>query len=143
MKITKALSIKQPWLWHILAHYKDIEIRTWNTKFRGYFALHASKTFDSQGYDYIKSIFTTMPLKNLFERGQILGIACLHDVIEFDDYKKFYDYRARHLNNPSWFDGRQKGFILQDIKPIPSIEMNGKLNFFNIDIEVDYEPPTT
>ena len=136
MKITKALSIKQPWMWLILNHFKDIELRTWNTKFRGYFALHASKTFDSWGYNYVSAI-QTMPLKNLFERGKILGIACLYDVIEFEEYNKFYEYRARHLNNPSLFVGNQKGFVLQDIKSIPPIEMKGKPNFFNIDIEVE------
>jgi len=138
VRITKALSIHQPWLFCILSHYKDIEIRTWNTKFRGYFALHASKTFDTKGYDYLKeNTHLQLPLKNLFERGKILGIANLYDVKFFEGYQEFYDYKDRHLNNPSWFDGSQKGFILQDIKMIDPIELKGRLNFFNVDLEVE------
>lgn len=38
----KALSIKQPWLHAILTEGKRIENRTWQTKHRGWIALHAS-----------------------------------------------------------------------------------------------------
>jgi delta-aminolevulinic acid dehydratase/porphobilinogen synthase len=33
----KTLSIKQPWAELILENKKTIEIRSWSTKFRGYF----------------------------------------------------------------------------------------------------------
>lgn len=42
----KVLSIRQPWAWLIMTGLKDIENRTWNTDFRGRFAIHASKKFD-------------------------------------------------------------------------------------------------
>ena len=38
----KALSIKQPWVHAILHEGKDVENRTWTTKYRGWIALHAS-----------------------------------------------------------------------------------------------------
>ncbi len=50
----KALSIKQPWAWAIVNGYKTIENRTWKTKFRGAFLIHASKQFDKKGYEWIK-----------------------------------------------------------------------------------------
>jgi ASCH domain len=40
----KALSIQQPWAWAIIYAGKNIENRTWNTHFRGTFAVHASGT---------------------------------------------------------------------------------------------------
>jgi hypothetical protein len=46
MKGMKALSIRQPWSYLICAGYKDIENRTWPTKFRGRVYIHAGKRFD-------------------------------------------------------------------------------------------------
>jgi len=40
--IMKALTIKQPWVHAILHEGKDIENRSWQRNFRGWFALHAS-----------------------------------------------------------------------------------------------------
>ena len=34
-KTIPALSIQQPWAWFIVNGYKDVENRTWSTKFRG------------------------------------------------------------------------------------------------------------
>ncbi len=38
----KTLSVKQPWAWLICSGIKDIENRTWPTKFRGRVLIHAS-----------------------------------------------------------------------------------------------------
>lgn len=40
----KALSIRQPYVSEILAGTKTREFRSWPTRYRGRFALHASKT---------------------------------------------------------------------------------------------------
>jgi len=48
----RALSIRQPWAWAIL-HGKDVENRTWVTRVTGEFLIHASKTFDLEGYQWL------------------------------------------------------------------------------------------
>jgi len=45
-----ALSIQQPWAWAIIHGGKDVENRTWPTKFRGRFLVHASRKFDWEGF---------------------------------------------------------------------------------------------
>jgi hypothetical protein len=40
----KALSIQQPWAWAIIHAGKRVENRTWSTRFRGPFFIHAGKT---------------------------------------------------------------------------------------------------
>jgi hypothetical protein len=40
----KAMSIKQPWVHAILHEGKDIESRSWQRHFRGWVAIHASKS---------------------------------------------------------------------------------------------------
>ena len=37
------LSIRQPWAWLIVNGYKDIENRTWSTRFRGKVLIHGMK----------------------------------------------------------------------------------------------------
>ena len=44
----KALSIKQPFAELILQERKKIEIRKWNTDFRGEFLIHSSKKSDEK-----------------------------------------------------------------------------------------------
>ena len=44
----KALSLKQPFAELIVSGKKTIELRNWNTKFRGKFLIHASKIPDSE-----------------------------------------------------------------------------------------------
>jgi hypothetical protein len=38
-----ALSIKQPWSWLIVFGHKDIENRSWPTRYRGRFLIHAGR----------------------------------------------------------------------------------------------------
>ena len=42
--LNKAISIKQPWAYLICAGIKDVENRTWATKYRGRVYIHASGT---------------------------------------------------------------------------------------------------
>jgi hypothetical protein len=134
LKYERALSIRQPWVYLILEHYKDIEIRTWNTKYRGLIALHASKTFDKEGYAYLKTrgYFKDMKSED-FTTGAILGIANLKNVISFEYKTEFFNYKSRHLNDEQWYDGRQKGFILKDVKRIDPIECKGALGIFRLE----------
>ncbi|HDU8694716.1 TPA: ASCH domain-containing protein, partial [Morganella morganii subsp. morganii] len=39
----KAISIRQPWAWLIVNGHKDIENRSWRTKYRGQVLVHASQ----------------------------------------------------------------------------------------------------
>jgi len=49
--LMKALSVRQPWAWLIANNLKPIENRTWPTRYRGAFLIHAGQTFDLQGQD--------------------------------------------------------------------------------------------
>ena len=139
MKIFRALSIRQPYCWAILNHYKDIEIRAWNTNYRGYIALHAGKKIDHNDYLLLKDMDIPLPLESTLETGKILGYAYLYDVIHYTEYKRFYDQHDRHRNRSSWWDGRQKGFILQDVQKIKPIEYKGQLSLFNVDLDVEVD----
>lgn len=55
MQPTKAITIKNPWAWLIANGIKDIENRTWRTKFRGTVLIHSAATW-YQGFNYHKQL---------------------------------------------------------------------------------------
>ena len=44
----KCLSLRQPYAELIVSGRKTIELRKWNTRFRGEFLVHASKAIDKE-----------------------------------------------------------------------------------------------
>jgi len=130
----KALSIRQPWAWLICAGYKNIENRTWSTKFRGRIYVHTGKKPDIDGWQHLEEcyenypngtewidVFQTTPQKLLDICGCIIGEV---DIVDYVTESK-----------SPWFIGRY-GFVLANPvlydKPIPCM---GKLGFFEPKIE--------
>lgn len=106
----KALSVRQPWAHLIIHHGKDIENRTWATKYRCPLLIHAGKTIDSYAYE-IKLIQSDLQL------GQCVGIVDLIDCVTDSDSK--------------WFDG-PFGFVLANPRPIKPFPYKGQLGFFEV-----------
>ena len=85
----KALSVRQPWAWLIVNGHKDIENRTWATRHRGPFLIHASKGMTATEYEDVCSFLAAdarlrhlnhiLPLPKELERGGIVGQATLTD----------------------------------------------------------------
>lgn len=119
----KAITIKQPWASLICEGIKDIENRTWNTKFRGIVLIHAgAKDFDFRGQmtseyqrEFIKGI------EKPYVKGAIIGSVEIVDCVKSIDnpnkvWGNMYCYHWV-LANPIMFT-----------KPIPA---KGKLSFWN------------
>lgn len=138
----KALSIRQPWAWLIVrpdltdpqqraaavaaGEIKDIENRTWATKHRGPFLVHAGQTFDMEGYLWVKGRFPKIPLPRpgQYDLGGIVGQAVLTDSIPPE--------KARDGQLKSrWYMG-EHAFMVGDSKPLPFRKAKGKLNFFEV-----------
>lgn len=121
----KALSIKQPWAELILQGRKKIELRKWNTQFRGEFLIHSSKTEDK---DSMKKFgFKELPT------GFILGKVDLVNVKKYNNNKEFSKDKNLHLAGREWGD---HGFILKNPKRIKKIKHKGNLGFWNFNREL-------
>jgi hypothetical protein len=119
---TIALSIKQPWAWLIVHGYKDAENRTWQTKFRGPFLVHAGKHFDRDGYEQAARMLRSsrgveLPPPEAFQTGGIVGMATVVDCVR----------RCPSI----WFTG-PFGLTLADAKPLDFKPMRGQLKFFEV-----------
>ena len=120
----KTLSLKQPWAELILQGKKKIEIRKWNTKFRGRFLIHASKNPDEIAMK--KFGFNDLSC------GFIVGEAELIDVKEYKGENEFERDKNLHLADDSWGN---YGFILKNVKRIKPIPAKGNLGFWDFELK--------
>ncbi len=115
----KALSLKQPFAELIVSRKKTIELRTWNTKFRGNFLIHASKIPDSKAMKEFG--FEKLPV------GKIVGEAELIEVKKYENDLEHKKDKNKHLANSLW---GKYGFVLKNAKRIKPIDAKGKLGFW-------------
>ncbi len=124
----KALSLKQPFAELVVSGKKTVELRKWNTKFRGDFLIHASKNPDKKAMK--KFGFDELPL------GFIIGKSKLIDVKKYLSKEECNKDKDKHLANFSW--GRF-GFILENSKRIKPIPAKGSLGFWNFNYQKTFK----
>ncbi|WP_277963852.1 ASCH domain-containing protein [Pseudomonas sp. RIT-To-2] len=121
----KALSIRQPWAWLIIHGGKDIENRSWHTKHRGRFLVHASKGMTRAEYNQATWVAgplgVTIPQFEELQRGGIIGSIELVDSVD-------------HSDSP-WYMGA-KGFTLRNPQTLEFMPRKGQLNFFDVPDEL-------
>lgn len=115
------LSIRQPWAWLIIHGGKDIENRTWTTKFRGRFLVHAAKGMTRGEYEdaydvaMVANPAILFPTFESLQRGGIIGGVELVDCV-------------RESDSP-WYMG-DVGFVLRKPVALPFVPLKGQLGFF-------------
>jgi hypothetical protein len=117
-----ALSILQPWAWLIANGHKDIENRTWSTRFRGRFLIHAGKKFDIDGHTFVKETFSHIRLPENFERGGIVGVARITNCVQ--------------QSASPWFFGPY-GFVIDQAHALSFQPARGQLGFFRPEVAED------
>lgn len=116
----KALSIRQPWAWAIVHAGKDIENRSWATKFRGPVCIHAANGMTKRemhaALQFMEDAGITLPATMPMRKGGIIGVAEITDCVS--------------SSASPWFMG-QYGFVLRNARPVPFIPVKGALSFFD------------
>lgn len=115
----KVLVVRQPWAWLIVNGYKDIENRTWSTRFRGTLMIQASANLPSksaldEGRLFARKCGAKVPED--LETGGIVGMVQLDDCVT----------RSRS----KWFTG-PVGWVLSKPKRLPLIPLKGQLGLFD------------
>jgi hypothetical protein len=128
---TVAISIRQPWAFAIIHGGKDIENRTWRTKYRGPVLVHASKGMTRDEWDDFREFIHGADLRGDWcagkrpadlQRGGVVGVVDIIDCVR---------------EHPSpWFFG-PVGFVLANPRPLEFRPCRGALGFFTP------EPPMT
>ena len=123
----KCLSICQPFAELIIQNKKTIELRTWNTKIRGEFLIHAPIKIRKEDYKKLK-------IKEKLTTGAIIGKVELYDVKKYESLKEIQmDKKKHHASIVS--QKKRFGFILKNAKPfrVP-IPWKGQLGFFDVNL---------
>ena len=118
----RAISIRQPWAWLIVHGYKDIENRSWKTKYRGPVYIHAGKLLSKDEFIDAELVANglgiTIPQPDELTFGSIIGIATITNCVS--------------ESNSPWFSGAY-GFKLKNATPLDNpIPYRGQLGFFKV-----------
>lgn len=89
----KCLSLKQPYAELVASGKKTIELRKWNTKFRGEFLVHASKIPNREACERIKVD------PKFLVTGAVIGKAILYDVKVYSTERSFLQDIDKHLGS--------------------------------------------
>lgn len=123
----KCLSISQPFADLIISGKKSIELRSWNTSFRGDFLVHAPLKirFEDSKRLMINKKFVT---------GAIIGKVQLHNVKKYGSIKEIEMDQKCHMASKK-SQKKTYGFILKNAKPLRiPIPWKGQLGLFDVDI---------
>ncbi len=125
----KCLSISQPFADLIIRGKKTIELRRWNTNFRGEFLIHSPKKIRTEDCKRLK-----INPKNLV-KGAIVGKAEIYDVKKYNSKTELIKDSKKHLSSKS-FQNNKYGFLIKNVKPfrIP-VPTKGQLGFFEVKLE--------
>ena len=123
----KCLSICQPFAELIIQNKKTIELRTWNTNFRGEFLVHAPIKIRKEECRKLK-------MEQKFTTGAIIGKAELCDVKKYESLKEIQADKNKHFSSKTVHE-KTFGFILKNAKSfrVP-ISWKGQLGFFDADL---------
>lgn len=123
----KCLSISQPFADLIISGKKSIELRNWNTTFRGEFLVHAPRKIRIEDCKRLK-------IDPKVRTGVIIGKVSLYDVKKYNSRKELMQDKKFHLASKK-FQNKKYGFMLKNPKALKiPIPMKGKLGFFDVEI---------
>lgn len=129
MPIAKCLSVSQPFADMIVKGKKTIELRKWNTGFRGEFLIHSPveiRTEDCKRLGIDESGLRT---------GAIIGKATIYDVKVYGTKKEWQDDKKYHFA-PGEMSDAKYGFLLKNAKEFKvAVPQKGKLGFFDVSLD--------
>lgn len=135
----KCISVHQPWAYLSAAGHRKIEVRSWDTKYRGPILIHAGLSIEWDEYERLNlpdTRRTNWDIKQLVV-GSIIGQATITKT-ELVTESRWEELSLLHLeggkrcydnNTYCWF--LMKARLFQ--KPIPCL---GRLGFFDVSFEL-------
>jgi ASCH domain len=109
----KIISIRQPWASLIASGAKDVENRTWPTRYRGPILIHASQRPDNISREDIERRFGISPPSRQ-PLGGVVGIADIVDCMKTHESK--------------WYAQDHYAFVLMNARPLPFVRWRGALS---------------
>lgn len=130
----KGLAMSQPWAELLVSGRKKIEVRTMNTKHRGWFYIYAARK-DTKDLVVKEFGFENLPM------GVIIGKAFIKDVKKYTTDKDFYKDSLLHLATrklielEGWVLKNKYGYIISKVKRLKPIPYRGMPGFFPVKLK--------
>ena len=123
----KCLSVSQPFAELIILGKKTIELRKWNTNYRGELLIHAPLKIRKEDAKRLK-------IDKKFVTGAIVGKVEIYDVKKYDSQKQVKSDQKFHFASRNFHD-RTYGFLLKNAKAfrVP-ISYKGQLGLFEAEL---------
>ena len=123
----KCLSVSQPFANLIVQGKKTIELRRWNTNFRGEFLIHSPLKIRKEDCNRLK-------ITEKLITGAIIGKAEIYDVKKYKSNSEIKKDSKKHLASNKFQS--KYGFLIKNAKqfriPIPC---KGQLGFFDVNLK--------
>jgi ASCH domain-containing protein len=109
----KILSVRQPWASLIVSGAKDVENRTWSTRYRGPILIHAAQRADDVTSDEIERRYGIRPPFDM-PLGGVLGLAEIVGCVR------------GHCS--VWYAPAHWAFVLRNARALPFVRWKGSLS---------------
>jgi len=104
----QTLSVRQPWASMIMGSMKTVELRSWQTNYRGWLWIHSGKKPDLAALEMLGD----QPQE--FQTGGLLGIALLSNVRRIETPAQWQALGSAH-RSPSGFQEGAYGWHFSDV----------------------------
>jgi len=127
----KGLAMSQPWAELVISGKKKIEVRTKNTKHRGWFYIYAAKK------DTKEKVMQIFGYNNL-PTGVIIGKAFLENVKRYQNDKEFYRDSELHcatrkiIKLEGWDMTTKYGYLITKVQRVETVPYRGMPSFFPV-----------
>ncbi|MCB0392052.1 MAG: ASCH domain-containing protein [Bdellovibrionales bacterium] len=119
----RALSIIQPWAELIVSGKKNVENRSWDSKHRGFVAIHASKAKTLFRFEDCKEVYNINVDPDSVAYGCVIGFAEVVDVISEDQVTN---------KTKKWFTGDYGLVVKNMIKLSNPVPVKGALGYWKL-----------
>ena len=139
----KALSLTQPWATLVASGRKQIETRSWSTRYRGPLFIHAAKTFPGYAKTFACEVYGNPALIPYMPLGALVARVYLLDVrtTEYMSTRITTEERRYGDYTPGRF-----AWIISNIESIEPLPCKGALGLWEVPEELlrrrKYDPPT-
>ena len=122
----KALTLTQPWATLVATGAKQIETRSWSTRYRGPLYIHAAKGFPTYAKDFAREVYGNPAVVPYIPLGAIVGRVYLLDVVHVEDLLALSIQEAKYGDySPGRF-----AWILTNIEQLEPIPCRGALGLW-------------
>ena len=124
----RTLSFTQHWATLVVTGAKQIETRSWSTRYRGPLYIHAAKGFPAYAKEFAREVYGNPAVLPYLPLGAIVGSAYLLEVVHVEDLLALSVQEAKYGDySPGRF-----AWMLSNIEQFEPIPWKGALGLFEV-----------